>query len=514
MATDIISVATMRLSDAATIESGISGRELMRRAAEGIYRSVDWVSPVAIVCGSGNNAGDGYALALLLNADGYDCCIITLSDRFSDDGRYYYDRCREQDIPVLKAEVNHTGNFLDGYAIIVDCILGTGFSGDVREDIAGVIDLINSSKAYVVSVDINSGLNGDNGMAAKCVISDITVSIGSFKPGHFLNMAKDVMKHKTNVDIGITPLKREYSLIDREDIRSSFPPRKNFSNKGSYGYIALIGGSKRYSGAVRLAYMAGAAMRSGAGVVRVALPESLYHDVATHILESTIFPLSDTGGEIEFVRTEADELIHGLRCIAFGMGIGTGEGARSFLKYLLENYKGRLIVDADGLTLLAQMDEEAVRDSACELILTPHPGEFARLTGKAVPDILVSEPDIAVKYAKRMNVILLLKGASTMITDGDRTYITDAGCAGMATAGSGDVLSGVLAAVCGYMEDPLMAVAAGAYIAGRAGEAAQDRYGAVSMLSGDTVGCIPEVIMDILSDLHDIKNIAMDMTGN
>ena len=488
--TRIMCVEDMRNSDAATIAGGVSGRELMARAGKAIFDSVDWKAPVAIVCGVGNNAGDGYVLAGLLRDAGIDCTLVLLEERFSEDGRYYFNECTGKKVHTCTIDDIDT---LSGFDTVVDCIFGTGFRGEVKGKALEAIEKINESGAYIVSVDINSGLNGDSGMAAKCVSSDLTVSIGTFKPGHFLNLAKDVMKRKINVDIGIKPLKEDIYLVEKGDIAAFFGERPNFSNKGTYGYTALIGGSKRYSGAVRLANMANAAMRAGAGVVKVALPGALYHALLPLILESTVFPLSDRDGEVVYNEKELAELVSNVKTVAFGMGIGVSEETSKILKYLLENYKGRLIIDADGLTLLSKMDRSVLKGTEAQVVLTPHLKEFERLTGKTISEILDAPLETAVRYASETGTVVLLKGPSTIVTDGKVTYITDAGCAGMATAGSGDVLSGILSAVCAN-GDLTLAVAVGAYINGKAGELAQEQYGAVSMVASDTVACIPKVI--------------------
>lgn len=260
----ILSVENMRKSDAWTCEHVTTGRELMARAARAIFETVDWRAPVAILCGSGNNAGDGYALALLLCEHAIPCTVFLLKEKFSADGRYYYDQCLAQGVEIRLWD----GADLTGYATVVDCLLGTGFRGEVRGEVRTAIEAINRSGAYVVSADINSGLDGDNGLGDCCVRSDLTVSIGGYQPGHFLNKAKDVMRRKCNADIGIAPFDRPYRLMERTDLLPLFAARPHFSNKGSYGFTALIGGSERYPGAIRLAAMANAAMRSGAGVVR------------------------------------------------------------------------------------------------------------------------------------------------------------------------------------------------------------------------------------------------------
>ena len=490
----VVSVENMRKSDARTIEGGIPGRELMLRAGRGVFNSAEWKPPVAILCGSGNNAGDGYVIALLLHKARIPCELILLSEKFSEDGAYYFAQCREAGIPVRQWE---SGMDLSSYGTIADCLFGTGFRGEVQGPAREAIEAVNNSSATVIAVDINSGLNGDSGLGDLCVRSDLTVSIGDFKTGHFLNMAKDVMKQKVNIDIGIEPVDRTFSLVEETDLAELFGPRKNYSNKGTYGYTALIGGSKRYSGAIRLAGLANAAMRSGAGVVKLAVPDVLFPIVAPAVLESTVFPLKDDGDGIVFSEKETTELISNVRTAAFGMGIGTGKGAADMLEYLLDHFTGRLIVDADGLTLLSRMDKNRIRNAACTLILTPHVKEFSRLTGLSVNEILNSPVAAAEAYAKEQKVILLLKGPATIITDGETTYITDTGCAGMATAGSGDVLSGILAAVLGYAPDPLLGTAAAAWVNGKAGELAQEKYGAVGMVASDTIACVTDVIKRI-----------------
>ena len=196
----MVSVDLMRRSDAWTIAHLVTSRELMYRAGRGIFEAADWKAPVAVVCGKGNNAGDGYAVAKLLQDAGIPCRLILLSDKFSEDGRYYYDQAAAAGVPEERYSADTD---LSEYASILDCILGTGFRGSVREPIREVIEKINASGAYVVSADINSGLNGDTGTGDLYVRSDLTVSIGTYKFGHFRGEADRAMKEKVNVDIGI-----------------------------------------------------------------------------------------------------------------------------------------------------------------------------------------------------------------------------------------------------------------------------------------------------------------------
>ena len=209
----VISVENMRQSDAQAIANHTPSKELMRRAAQGIFDAVQFTGKIAIVCGSGNNGGDGYALACILLDHGMTPTLFRVSDKFSDDGLYYYQTARS-----FGAE---EGNIfapspLVGFDIVVDCLLGTGFQGTPRDSFAHAIGEINASGAFVVSADINSGLNGDTGVAELAVHSDVTVSIGCYKTGMFLGDAPDYIDLLVNADIGILPVRDEYKLIDWE----------------------------------------------------------------------------------------------------------------------------------------------------------------------------------------------------------------------------------------------------------------------------------------------------------
>lgn len=491
---EVVSVENMRKSDAYTIANITPSLELMRRAGEGVFKSVkNWREPIAIVCGSGNNAGDGYVLAKLLYDAGLKVSIILCEDRFSKDGRYYFEICKAAGIEhfFYSDKMN-----LTTYATIVDCIFGTGFKGKPKAPYNNIIEEINEAKAFVISVDINSGLNGDSGIGSTYVISDYTVSIGNYKPGHFLNMAKDAMKDKTNVDIGIEIIDSTYELLEAKDIKALLPDRRNFSNKGDFGYVGLIGGCLEYSGAIRLASMAATTLRSGAGVVSVALPSSLSFLVAQNVLEATVYPLSDKNGHIIFVEEEFQKLVNRYRCLAIGMGIGTGEEISKCITYILETYKGQLIIDADGLNILSKLDKKLIRECEAKLVLTPHLKELTRLAGCTMEDLLEDYIGTAVRTAVDYNAVLLLKGPCTLITDGNKVFMTDKGCPGMATAGSGDVLSGITAALlsCNQGQE-LLATAAAAYINGMAGEKAAFEHGEISMIASDTIKALSTCIL-------------------
>lgn len=488
---NVISVDNMRKSDKYTIDNITPSPELMQNAGKAVYNSVSWHGKTAIVCGSGNNAGDGYVLALEMAENGFECEIILIKDKFSHDGEYYFSKCRERHIPyrLYDAEVN-----FDTYDIIVDCIFGTGFKGKAEGIEREVIEKINKSKAYTVSVDINSGLNGDSGISDLCVEADLTVSIGTLKSGHILNMAKDKIGKLVNMDIGISLVDKPYKLLEKEDVRKILKQRCNYSHKGTYGYISLIGGSIEYSGAIKLANIASSAVRGGAGVVRLCVPRTIVNGVMPYMLESTLFPLSDKDGSVAFDKNELDTLIKSSKVIAIGMGLGQRGENEKILDYLLNNYEGILIIDADGLNSLAKMDYD-LKKAKCKIVLTPHLKELERLSKKSIDEINENPIKFAMTYAKSNNIVLLLKGTATIITDGENTYLTSTGCSGMATGGSGDVLSGILAGLCVSNDASLIEnVAIGAYINGLAGEIARDELCDISMSAGDTSRSVGKAI--------------------
>ena len=487
----ILTVQSMRDSDARAIAGGIPGQELMRRAARAIFDAAEWCPPVAVVCGKGNNGGDGYALACLLREAGIGCAVLAQDEPATPDARYYWEKCRRAGVPVVSWE---QVTDLREYRTVADCIFGTGFHGEAAGEAARMIGLINRSGAKVVSADISSGINGDNGLGPTAVISDLTVSIGSLKPGHFLARAKDVMKRVVNADIGISPVGHRLFLMEEDDVRELLPPREHFSNKGTYGTVALIGGSLPYSGAIRLAAMANAATRSGAGIARVAVPKSLCPIVAPAILESTLCPMDDREGNLLFSEESLANTVKGTRTAAFGMGAGNTGDTLKIVEWLLLNYPGILILDADGLNALALLGPDRLQEAACRVILTPHPGEFSRLNGCSIREVLEAPVAMAEDFARGHGVTVLLKGSATVVTDGKETWLTDRGCPGMASGGSGDVLSGILAALCAWLPDDLLRVtAAAAWINGRAGELAQEGSSDISMTAGDTAGKLPEV---------------------
>lgn len=288
--------------------------------------------------------------------------------------------------------------------------------------------------------------------------------------------------------------------IETKDIKNKFVNRPSDTNKGDYGYVGIMGGSLEYSGAVKLANLSASAMRAGCGVVRLIVPEGIAKAIAPYLLEQTIFTMNDNANKMVFSEEQINEALAKLKALAIGMGWGQSEEYEKILEYILGNYNIPVVIDADGLNTISKMNMDILKSTKCKIILTPHLKEFERLSKIKIEDIKKDEITIAKDFAKKYDVILLLKGPTTVVTDGEKVYLVKRGCPGMSTAGSGDVLSGILVGLLGYNEPDILTVATGAYLNGIAGEIAQEKYTDISMIASDTVKCLPEAIKKIRED--------------
>ena len=293
-------------------------------------------------------------------------------------------------------------------------------------------------------------------------------------------------------------MEKNFLKLNYIDLKSIFKERDKDSHKGTYGYVGIMGGCMEYTGAIKLANMSATALRAGCGVVRLIVPKSIEETIAPYLLEQTLYPMKDNvENKMKFCPKEIDESLKKLKALAIGMGWGRCEEYKKIIDYIIHTKTLPCIIDADGLNTLSEMDLHILKNTKCKIILTPHLKEFERLSKISIEKIKENPIDIAEKFAKKYNVIVLLKGSTTIITDGDTTYLVDRGCPGMATAGSGDVLSGILVGILGYNEPNVKTIASGAYLAGVAGELAQEKYTDISMRASDTIEMIPKAIKNI-----------------
>lgn len=489
----VISASSAAKADKTAIENGIPSARLMAIAAEGLCDNTPKAGKVAVVCGAGNNGGDGYALAALF-AEQFECItVISVAPPKTEDSVYYRNICLDKGVNI----VEYREGVLCGHDTVVDCVFGVGLSRRPNGIYERAINEINSCGAYVVSADIPSGLHADSGLAELAVKADITVTFAEYKAGLILNDGRDYSGRIAVHGIGTEPAAVAY-LAESSDFSQVLAGRRRNCNKGTYGYVSIIGGCREYAGAIKLSNLALSALKCGCGVARLCVPDSLEGAVSPYILESTLCFVPDNKGAMLYDEAAIDKCLAGTVSAAVGMGWGSGEHNEKILSYILESYKGKLIIDADALNALSRMGCDVLRRTAADVVITPHPGEFSRLTGKSVTEILQDPICAASSFAKEYGVTVLLKGCTTVITDGDNTVLSNTGCAGMATAGSGDVLAGVLCGLFGHStESAVITAACGAYLTGLAAQAAQGKCNDISMTASDTVACLGEAINEI-----------------
>lgn len=493
----VFSPAEIRAAETAAMDAGVDEITLMKRAAEGLLSVIPRkADSIGILCGKGNNAGDGYALAHLLHLSGRKPILYRFSDRLTPAAAHYFGLCEDDCIPVLRELGDSPFSDCD---YLVDCLFGIGFHGEVDSPWKEIILAANASSLPILAADIPSGLSAESGLGEIAIRATQTLAIGGFKYGHFLGRGRDLCGTLSLAPIGLSPM-GGVDCLENADLHPMLSPRPHYCHKGTYGTVALLGGSRLYSGAPRLSALAAASLRCGCGIARLAIPACIVNSALPYLLEGTLCPMPCENGQLLFDDAALQTAFGGASSAAIGMGMGRSEENAKILQWALQTLNIPLVIDADGLNTLAQVGVHSLLKTDACCVLTPHPKEFSRLSGLSMGEILAHPIDCARKFAKEHGCILLLKGTGTVITDGEQTYLVARGSGGMATAGSGDVLSGVLAALLAWSaQAPLFTVAAGAYLCGLAGEIAAERVGTISQLASDTASALPDAIRQITS---------------
>lgn len=468
----------IRRADREKILSGTDAFALMERAAEALAGVVAEQIPqggdALFVCGGGNNGGDGFCAAEILRKKGFDVAVLCLAERFSDE--------------CARAKAAFRGEIYGRiskrrFAVLVDCLLGTGIDRAPEGDVKTLIKFINSTGSTVIACDLPSGL-GENGAAfSPCVRADLTLAIGGLKNAHFLADGRDVCGEVRLAEIGLT-LPTGAEIWEKEDVKKLFPKRKSHVNKGNFGAAAIFAGNPKYTGAAFLA--AEACLRSGAGYTKLFAEEPFY-SLAVGKLPSVVLQKYENDPS-EFFLSDA---------IALGSGAGVSDELYQIIQKILSDFTGILLLDADALNALSRFGVGILKKKRCRVILTPHLKEFSRLTGKSVQEISQHAVEFAVKFAKDYGVCLVLKDNSTVITDGDRTAIIHRGSPALAKGGSGDVLCGFLAGTCARGVSPFEAACVACNLFGRAGELAAEKMGEYSSCASDVMGFLPSAILEL-----------------
>lgn len=502
----VVFADTMRALDAhMTNRLRIPSLLLMENAAFGITGAITarfgTGTRIVALCGPGNNGGDGFAAARQLKAKGCDVtvCLVGRAEGLKGDAAVNAAYFGQRIIEIQsEADIRFYLGELRGCALI-DALFGAGLSRAVEGLYAGVIEAVNQSGAYVVACDIPSGVAADTGAVLGCAIrADETVTFQCAKPGHFLYPGRELTGTLTVREIGTA---EGFDVGDMSVAEAlTVEPRASDTHKGSFGKLAVVVGSQGFSGAGLLCV--NAALRAGAGLVTAGVPASLQPVFSTVIPETMTFALDDfSGALLENCVAGIEKLMAGKTALAAGPGLGTGGGAAAAVRYLIENHDIRKVFDADALNIIAQ-DTDMLRRKVGEVVLTPHLAELSRLTGIAPEALRKDLIGHARRFAAQYGVTMLLKGATTIVTDGESVRLVTAGSPGMARGGSGDVLTGVIAGLmCGGRAGGMKnfdAAVYGAYICGKAGESAAEELGALSMTAGDTLRHIPKVTKAIM----------------
>ena len=461
---------------------------------------------IVILAGKGNNGGDGLVIARhLINSGAVVETYLTGEvEELTQDSRINYEillkmgarifpLSSEKDLDLLMLSLMNAD-------LIVDALYGIGFKGSLNQFDSRLVKMVNWCRAPVVAVDIPSGVEADTGRVnGEAIKASHTVTFALPKIGLVLEPGKEYVGTLSVADISIPAVLLEdktikTNLISEAMLGALIKPRSANSHKGTYGHALLVGGSPGMVGAVMMSSQA--ALRTGAGLVTAAVPESLTAVVDSSLMEVMTAPLGQTGQSA--IALEAlpaiENLLGTVSVCAVGPGMSRYPEAGAIVRHILERSGVPLVIDADGLNAL-ENDVTVLKDRQVPIVLTPHPGEMARLTGKTIEEIQSHRLEIAQTFAEEWGVTLVLKGNKTIIANpSGEVYINISGNPGMATAGSGDVLTGIITGLIAQGLKPQDAAFAGVYLHGLAGDLAAQIKGEPGLIAGDLISCIPEVL--------------------
>ncbi|HYM37366.1 MAG TPA: NAD(P)H-hydrate dehydratase [Nitrospiraceae bacterium] len=509
----IVSAAQMKELDRRTIaEAKMPGATLMERAGRGVVTAMERAAgslsgkTVAILCGKGNNGGDGFVVARLLRKRRARIRVLLLAHPGDLSGdaktmhRKFLSVAGAKSVLAAPAP-DAIRDALVQSDMIVDALLGTGLSATVSAPYRAAIEAINEASVPVVAVDLPSGIHADTGaVMGAAVRADMTVTFGLPKLGLYTGAGLDHAGRIEVVDIGIPQtfvetIASRVSLITMKTVRRLIPDRRVSSHKGTYGHAGIVAGSVGKTGAAAMA--ARAALRVGAGLVTVATPASVNDTLEAKLLEAMTVPMPETKART-LARAGLEEIlsfVNARTAVAIGPGLTTHPETVELIHALLPRLEKPSVLDADALNALAGRTS-LVEQCKVPPILTPHPGEMARLVeGASARAINDDRIGTAVAFAQARRVMLVLKGARTVVAHPDgRTAVCSTGNPGMATAGTGDVLTGMIVGLLAQGLSPWDAACAGTYLHGLAGDLAAAERGLAGMTAGDVIEQIPHAL--------------------
>ena len=484
-------------------DAGLSYMRMMEKAGRGcaeyILKNHRSAQKAVILCGKGKNGGDGFVIARHLTAA---CKFVTVIKLFDAPSDLLSESRREllssdTEMHVFPADRARAADAISKADIIVDAVFGIGFSGQLPADVKEVNRLCMRSDAVKTAIDLPSGLSA-NGISEDCFKADETLSMLCLKKEQvykpFSSFCGKVTVIPIGIDISFT--KGVFTLTPPE-LRERLPVRPFDSNKGTFGKAAIIAGSKNMPGAAIIA--AKGAVSSGAGLVCVMYPDVCREIICSAVPECIHEPLlTDGNGMIDALEAETvANKTEKYGAVAFGCGLGTGNSGAVLLETLLRTYRGTLIIDADGINILAK-HIDLLKNASCTVLLTPHPGEMSRLTGKTISEINADREHTAAEFAQKHNVYVLLKGANTVAASpSGEVFINTSGSTALSRGGSGDLLTGIATALTAEGAAPFDALMLAAFLHGRAGEIAGKRFTPYAATVQHITDCLPEAFLQL-----------------
>lgn len=509
----VLNANEMAQIDRFTIEEiKIPGVVLMENAGRGVVEEIEIFlgdvvdKHILIFCGKGNNGGDGYVIARHLNNRGAKVDIFLASKKEAIKGDALINLKILENMGLDIREISSVDQIPDFNRIdlIVDALLGTGVTGAVTGFFAELIDYMNALPAPIVSVDLPSGMEADTGVVyGSCIKADITITLANLKTGLLFSPARDQAGEIVVVDISVPPEVSEKFhghkfLVEQNDIRRRLPRRKLDAHKTSCGKVAVFAGSVGMTGAATLASIA--TLQVGAGLTKLGIPASLNPILEQKVTEVMTVPLAET--EVQSISIKAKDQIADLldwaEVLAVGPGLSTHPETVEFVKWLLKSVEKPMVLDADGLNALTN-SPEFIKNYPADLVITPHPGELARLINRSIGDIQKDRLNIIRKLTQDWGKVIVLKGGPTVTAapNGD-LFINSTGNPGMATGGSGDVLTGVIAGLLAQKLNVTDAAIVGVYLHGLAADLAADDLSEMGMIAGDISDYLPAAIKELM----------------
>ena len=499
----ILSNERVKKIEAAANAQGLPFEKMMEKAgcgcADFILKRFVSAEKVLVLCGKGKNGGDGFVIARRLCEAGKKVIVLSLFDAPFD----ALSESNRAKLPprvkamTYRADADMISQAIHAADVIVDAVFGIGFKGKLPEHIVPFFREVNAANAVKVAVDVPSGLSADQTPDGEIFRADVTLSMLALKREHVLTPYRRYCGETHVIPIGFAlGAPRGVTSMTFAEAAKMLPVRPADSNKGTFGKALVIAGSAKMPGAAVMA--ANGALNAGAGLVQLAFPNDCILSIMTKLTECVFLPMPSENGEMSAQElSELTEALEKCSAAAIGCGMGTGENSTQTVCSVIRTAAKPLLIDADGINILAS-HKDILQEAKAPVLLTPHPGEMARLTGKNIASVNAARERIAVQFAVKHNVYVLLKGANTVVAAPDgRLYINPTGSPALARGGSGDLLTGIAAAFLAQGLEPFQALCLAAFVHGVAGDIAEEKYSSYAATVERITGCLADAFLKI-----------------